>query len=305
MNKPTRRVVSALMLLGTATYLYFKKRSTPIADHPFLQGAKPLVMAHRGGQGLWPPNTLYAFQKASKMGVDILEMDIHSTADDVLVVRHDETVDRTTDGNGAIRDYSLAELKKLDAGYRWSSDGGVTYPFRGQGIKIPTLLEVLEAFPDIRLNIDIKPKYPDIVPLFIDLLKRYNRTQDVLVASFHDHQLRNFRELCPQIATAAGVEETRLLFGLNLLGLGATYQPLANAFQVPEYSGWLHVITPRFVRAAHAHNMEVHVWTVNDPVDMLQLLNWGVDGLITDYPSRMLGLIELQKSSIDKNLGHN
>ena len=126
-------------------------------EHPFLAGGNPLVMAHRGGQGLWPPNTLFAFERAVEMGADILEMDIHASADGVLIVHHDDTVDRTTNGSGAIRDHTLTELKELDAGYHWSADGGETYPFRGKGMRIPTLEEVLEAFPKTRLNIDIKP----------------------------------------------------------------------------------------------------------------------------------------------------
>ncbi len=260
-------------------------------NHPFLAGDKPLVMAHRGGQGLWPANTLFAFQKAIEMGVDILELDIHATADRVLVVRHDDTVDRTTNGSGAIRDLTLAQIKALDAGYTWSADGGQTYPYRGQGITIPTLEELLEAFPGVRLNIDIKPQEPKVVSLFARTLGRYRRVDDVLVGSFHDDQLYRFRRLCPQVATAAGVRETTVLFVLNLLRLGACYQPRANAFQVPEYNGWLHVVTPGFVRAAHAHNMEVHVWTVNEPADMKRLLAWGVDGLITDYPDRLIEII--------------
>ena len=292
MSKRSRVLLPGLLLFGAAAYLYFKNRSRPIADHPFLARDKPLVIAHRGGQGLWPANTLYAFQNAVEMGADILEMDVHASADGVLVVRHDDTVDRTTDGSGAIRDHTLAELKNLDAGYPWSADGGDSYPFRGQGIRIPTLEEVLEAFPGTRLNIDIKPEEPEVVPLFADLLERYGRTEDVLVGSFHDDQLRRFRQLCPGYATAAGVLETLLLFSLNLLGLGAAYQPRANAFQVPEYHGRLHVVTPSFVRAAHAHNMEVHIWTVNAREDMQRLLNWGVDGLITDYPDRLLTLLE-------------
>ena len=264
-------------------------------DHPFLSGQKPLVIAHRGGQGLWPPNTIFAFHKAAELGVNILEMDIHATADGALVVRHDETVDSTTDGSGAIRELTLAQVKSLDAGYAWSSDGGKSYPFRSQGITIPTLDEVLDACPGIRLNIDIKPQAPEVVSLFAGTLERFGRVNDVLVGSFHDDQLRLYRRLCPLVATAAGVRETQTLFGLNLLRLGGIYQPRANAFQVPEFSGRLHVVTPGFVRAAHAHNVEVHPWTVNERADMQRLLDWGVDGLITDYPDRMM---ELTQNSI-------
>ena len=164
-------------------------------DHPFLDLPKPLVMAHRGGQGLWPPNTLHAYERACELGVDVLEMDIHMTADGSIVVRHDPTVDATSNGQGAIADLTLEEIKSLDAGYRWTADGGTSYPFRGRGITIPTLVEVLEAFPDIRLNIDIKPEQPEILPVFARLLADYNRLDTVLVASFHDRQIRSFRRM--------------------------------------------------------------------------------------------------------------
>jgi glycerophosphoryl diester phosphodiesterase len=298
MARRAGRLLPGILFLGAAAYILLKRRSRPIKDHPFLAGDKPLVMAHRGGEGLWPPNTLYAFQKAVEMGVDILELDIHTSADGALVVRHDDTVDRTTNGSGAIRDLTLAQIKALDAGYPWSADGGQTYPYRGQGITIPTLEELLEAFPGVRLNIDIKPQAPEVVPLFAQTLERYRRVDDVLVGSFHDDQLYRFRRLCPRIATAAGVRETVLLFGLSWLRLGAVYQPRANAFQVPEYNGRLHVVTPGFVRAAHAHNMEVHVWTVNERADMKRLLDWGVDGLFSDYPDQMMDLVGRGKPAV-------
>ena len=291
MSKTTKGLIASLFFIGALTYILLRERSRPIPAHPFLSGRKPLVMAHRGGQGLWPPNTLYAFQKAVDIGVDVLELDIHATADGVLVVRHDDTVDRTTNGQGAIRNLTLREIKALDAGYPWTANGGATYPYRGKGITIPTLEQVLETLPNVRLNIDIKPQAPKVVPLFAKTLIRYGRQDDVLVGSFHDNQLSHFRQLCPRIATAAGVRETQVLFGLSLLHLSAVYQPLANAFQVPEYSGRLHVVTPTFVHAAHAHNMEVHVWTVNEISDMRRLLDWQVDGLITDYPDRLMSLI--------------
>lgn len=266
-------------------------RSKPVAEHPFLALPKPLVMAHRGGMGLWPPNTLYAYRRSVELGVDVLEMDIHMTVDGAIVVRHDPTVDATTDGSGAIRDLTLEEIKSFDAGYAWTGDGGETHPFRRQGITIPTLEEVLTAFREVRLNIDIKSDEPVIVPQFADMLRDYDRLDSVLVASFHDTQLRKFRELCPHVATAGGVSETRTFTFLNALFLTCFYRPRAEAFQPPEYYGSLHVVTERFVHAAHAHHMEVHPWTVNEIEDMRRLLDWGVDGLITDYPDRMLNLL--------------
>ncbi len=289
--KKLSRLALGALGLGAGIYLVLRQRSHPVPDHPFLEIDTPIVMAHRGGQGLWPPNTLYAFQEAVSLGVDVLELDIHRTVDGVLVVRHDPTVDATTNGSGYIREMTLAEIKSLDAGYTLSADGGRTFLYRGQGITIPTLAEVLQAFPQMRLNIDIKPEEPAVVTTFCQLLMDTNSLERVMVGSFHDLQLRLFRKLCPQVATAAGVRETTLFFGLVNTLLSAAYQGLAETFSIPEYNGRLHVVTPRFIRAAHAHNMQVHVWTVNELEDMRRLLDWGVDCLITDYPDRLLGLL--------------
>lgn len=292
MRKKLTGAVLAAGIVGASVYQYYVRRSRPVREHPFLELPRPLVMAHRGGRGQWPPNTLFAFQRAVALGVDVLEMDIHLTKDDAIVVRHDPTVDATTNSSGAIRDMTLAQVKALDAGHTWTEDGGSTFPFRGQGITIPTLEEVLDAFPNVRLNIDIKPEDRVIVPLFARMLRDYDRLENVLVASFHDAQLTYFRELCPGTATAAGMRETLSLFVLNSFFLGTAYQPKAEAFQLPEYHGRLHLVTERFVRTAHAHNMQVHVWTVNEVEDMRRLLDWGVDGLITDYPERLVELVE-------------
>jgi len=285
-----------------AAYAALSARARPAGVHPFLAKdgplagplVGPLVIAHRGGRGLWPPNTLYAFERAVALGVDVLEMDIHSSADGVLMVRHDPTVDATTDGRGYIRDCTLAELKRLDAGYRWTADGGDSYPYRCQGITVPTLEEVLRAFPDVRLNIDIKPQDPAVVELFCRMLRAYDSLERVMVGSFHDDQLRRFRTLCPQVATAAGVAETRWFFVLNALFLGGIYRARAEAFQIPEYAGRIHLVTRRFVRGAQAHKLQVHVWTVNETAEMRRLLDWGVDGLITDYPDRLMALLSRQ-----------
>jgi glycerophosphoryl diester phosphodiesterase len=285
------KLASVMGMMGLGGYAYLRRRSRPVLDHPFLNLRKPLVIAHRGGQGLWPPNTCYAFERARELGVDVLEMDIHMTADGAIVARHDGTVDATTDGLGAIKDLGLERIKSLDAGYTWSADGGRSYPFRGRGITIPTLDEVLEAFPDIRLNIDIKPSEAEVVPVFAKLLRDYDRLDDVLVASFHDSQLRRYRRLNPQSATAAGVIETGIFYGLTGIRLAEIFQPAAEAFQPPEVDRRRRVVTEKFVKNAHRHNMEVHVWTVNEIGDMQRLLNWGVDGIITDFPDRMLKLL--------------
>lgn len=291
MKKRTAAYLLGLASAGIGAYTFLERQSQPVADHPFLSNPGLLAMAHRGGGGLWPENTLYAFQRAVELGVDVLELDIHSTADGVLVVRHDPTVDSTTDGSGPIHKFTLAELKRLDAGYRWTPDGGETFPYRRRGITIPTLEEVLAAFPEMRLNIDIKQAAPSIVAPFCRMLRVYDRLESTLVGSFHQDQLNLFRRACPQIATAAGVNEVRLFFALNRVFLDGAFQPKAQAFQIPEYESDLHVVTQRFIQGAHRHNVQVHVWTVDEVEDMHRLIEWGVDGIISDYPNRVMKLL--------------
>lgn len=274
-------------------YVILALLSRPVANHPFFANQSgPLVIAHQGGDGLWPSNTMVAFKGAAELGVDVLEMDIHSTADNVLVVMHDTTVDRTTEGTGELRQMTLAELKELDAGYDWPYEEEADHPFRGQGITAPTLEEVLTAFPEMPMNIEIKQAEPPIVAPFCQMLRQYNRTDKTLVASFNGEVLHEFRRECPEVATSAFEGEVRPFFILNTLFLGAVYQAPAEAFQVPEYSGNLHVVTRRFVDTAHTHNMDVHVWTVDEEEDMRRLLALGVDGLITDRPDRLMQVLE-------------
>lgn len=249
-------------------------------------------MAHRGGEGQWPSNTVYAFERALALGMDALELDIHATLDGILVVRHDPIVDTTTDGIGRICDLTLAQIKALDAGYTWTADGGRTFPFRGLGITIPTLEEVFQAFPGTPVSIDIKPADPAVVRMLGQLLRDYDRFKQVVVGSFHDPQLCRFRLLCPEVDTAAGVSETRRFYLLNLFRLSKFYHSPAKAFMIPEYYGRLRLVTPRFIRSAHTLGLQVHIWTVNEVEDMRRLIDWGVDGIITDYPGRLIELLK-------------
>ena len=278
-----------VLLAAVGVVLALLAQAAP--DFPFFDQPGPLVIAHQGGEGLRPSNTMAAFENAVALGVDVLEMDVHASKDGVLVVMHDDTVDRTTGGNGRLQDLTLAEIQQLDAGYYWTNDEGQTYPYRGQGITVPTLEEIFAAFPDMPMNIEIKQQEPSIVQPFCDLLDQYDRRQTVLIASFHPETMVEFREKCPGVATSMTEPEIRLFFGLNLAFLGRLYEPPGEAFQVPEYSGDLHVVTPRFVNGAHGRNVDVHVWTVNDPADMQRLLDLGVDGLITDRPDLMLEVL--------------
>lgn len=251
----------------------------------------PLVIAHQGGDGLWPSNTLYAFERALELGADVLELDVHRTRDGAFVVIHDATVDRTTDGEGAVRELTLAQVAALDAGYGWSPDGA-RYPYRGMGLRVPTLREVFAAFPGVPVNVEIKPDDPIVASELCALLRREGRTASVMVGSFHDRAMAVFRETCPEVATSAASDDVRGFFVLQTMLLPGLYTPRNEAFQVPVREGGLTIVTPRFVRSAHERNVDVHVWTIDDPSEMRRLLDLGVDGIITDRPDRLLRVLE-------------
>jgi glycerophosphoryl diester phosphodiesterase len=287
------RVILLIVVALLAVYVVLALLAEPAVDRPFFtqSQSRPQVMAHRGGRGLWPENTLYAFEHAVALGADVLEMDIHSTADGVLVVMHDDTVERTTNGTGPIHSLTLEKLKALDAGYNWSADDGQTFPYRGQGIAVPTLEEVFAALPNTLMNIEIKQAEPSIAGSFCQLIRDYGKTEQVLVASFDKAVIQEFRLACPEVATSAGQSEVVVLFVLSKVLLEGVYSPATQAVQVPEYEGNLHVLTPRFVHAAHRRNLEVDAWTINEMEDMQRMVDLGVDGIITDYPDRLLELL--------------
>ncbi|MCB8989006.1 MAG: glycerophosphodiester phosphodiesterase [Ardenticatenaceae bacterium] len=298
MRQKIGRILIGLLVIAGCVYLFFVIRARPVADHPFFAGQSgPMVIAHQGGEELRPSNTMIAFQHAVDLGVDVLEMDIHMTQDGVIVVMHDATVDRTTDGSGAIQEMTFAEIETLDAGYYWTDDDGATYPYRGQGIRVPALAEVLQAFPDMPFNIEIKQAEPSIVVPFCDLLREYGMAEQVLVPSFDAETIAAMRATCPEVATSLVRPEVTQFWILNVLGLSAAFRAPGEAIQVPERStlpvlGEVQVVTERFVRNAHRHHVAVHVWTIDETDDMARLLDLGVDGLITDRPDRMLTLLE-------------
>jgi len=283
-------VVLLLGVYGTLALL-----AKPIPNHPYFSSDTFLVIAHRGGRNLGPENTLHTFQHAADLGVDVLELDLRSTKDGHLVVIHDKTVDRTTNGTGKVNSYDLNDLKKLDAAYRWSAKTGTSFPLRGQGIQVPTLKEVFEAFPEMRINIEIKDTRPDPISRVCRTIREYNMTDNVMIASFTAGALDEFRTLCPEVATSAGASEAILFYWLQWLHLVSIYSPDAQALQVPENYGDNHFLNQRFLEAAHSRNMRVHVWTVDDVNSMKQLLQLGVDGIMTDYPQRLLEILNATK----------
>lgn len=253
--------------------------------------SRPLVFAHRGGGGLFPENTLEAFKYSADLGVDVLELDIHSTSDGKLVVLHDRTLDRTTDGQGNVKDLTLEDLKKLDAGYRFTTDGGQTFPFRGKGITVPTLEEILAAFPAMTFNIEPKQQTPSITKSLCNILREKNATGNVIVGSFRQEVLDEFRAECSEVATSASPSEASRFLAYYKTGIAASYTPPMQALQIPENVGYLNVVSKDFIEAAHKLNLKVHVWTINKPEDMQRLLDMGVDGIMTDYPDRLINLL--------------
>jgi glycerophosphoryl diester phosphodiesterase len=266
----------------------------PAAERAFFkEGARrPLVIAHRGGAGLWPENTLYAFERAVAAGVDVIETDAHLTSDGAVVLIHDATVERTTDGAGRIGEMTLAGLKKLDAGHRWSPDGGRTFPHRGRGLTVPTLAEAFALTGGLRFNIEPKQDSDELVNSLCAAIREHRMSERVVVASFRQSTLEKFRRACPEVATSASTSEASSFLAMYKAGLADSYSPPMQALQVPEYAAGMHVLTADFVAAAHGRNLQVHAWTVNGVEDMRRLIGVGVDGIMTDYPDRLLGLLK-------------
>lgn len=260
---------------------------------PFLQHERPLFFAHRGGSKLAPENTNTAFEKGVSYGADALELDIHQTRDGELVVIHDPTLNRTTNGTGPVATHTLDELRRFDAGYRFTPDGGQTFPFRGQGIEIPTLRAVFERFPDLRINIEIKDPSPEREEALWRVLQEMDAADRVMVGSFSRASLDRFRRLTGgRVGTSAGATEVRA-FVLSALSRTTRFlRPRYECLQVPDTYGAIRVVSRTTVEAAHRLGLEVHVWTIDDPAQMRALLALGVDGLMSDRPDLLAEALE-------------
>ena len=248
---------------------------------------KMLVIAHKGGDGLWPGNTMYAFEHVVPLGVDVIETDLHQTKDGVLVLSHDDRVENISNGTGNVWDMTFAELQKLDAGYRWSPDNGQTFPYRGQGITYTSLEAVFKAFPQMRFYMDMKQTQPPIYAPFCQLIRQYHMENRVVAASFSRANITAFRKLCPEVTTSADQTETLVFVFLNYARLGRCFSPDFQAFAVPVESSGIPVITPSFVSAAHERNVRVEAWTIDDSAEMERLIALGVDGIISDRPDTL------------------
>ncbi|WP_031005686.1 glycerophosphodiester phosphodiesterase [Streptomyces sp. NRRL F-5727] len=234
--------------------------------HPYLDHPHPLPFAHRGGTADGLENTAAAFRRAAAAGFRYFETDVHTTADGVLVAFHDATLDRVTDATGLIRDLPWAAVREARVAGKEP---------------LPLFEDLLQEFPEARWNVDLKTESA-LAPL-VDLISRTDAWDRVLVGSFTEARVARAQRLAgPRLATSYGVSGVAAL-RMRSLGLPAPLRAGAVAAQVPETQGGIRVVDRRFVRAAHARGLQVHVWTVNDPERMDSLLDLGVDGIMTDH----------------------
>lgn len=261
-------------------------RSTLQTD--FFKPPMPRAFGHRGSAGTHPENTLLSFQAAVDAGACYLELDVHMTRDGEVVVSHDDNLERTSGRPGLIREMDYVQVREADAGFCFAAERG--FPFRGRGIKIPRLADVLATFHAFRFIIEVKQEQPSLVQPMLHVIDSAGMAGRVLIASERQKPLDEVRRSTPGIPTNFSYEE-----GAGFLNAmanpGAPYQPPGDALQIPTtYHDWK-LATPETVAAAHRLGIEVHIWTVNEEPEMRALLDMGVDGIISDYPQRLLRVI--------------
>lgn len=288
------------------------------AEHPFFSraGNRPEVIAHRGGDGQWPGETMFAFKRTMALKADVLEMDVYLTRDMHLVLMHDDDVTTTTDyvarrgerERRRLREFDLAELQLLNAGHKWSPPGAGKdkHPYRDnpdKDLKVTSLRDVFEEFRGVRMNIELKSAGRDHSPAekLAELICQSDMKENVLVASGVDSYIEHFRTLCPEVATSASLREMKRFKESSIVR--GSYRPAADAIQILDELWVLPVITRRFVewshcdgldprRAARCRRLPVHAWTINDLGEMRKMIALGVDGIITDYPGPLLALLD-------------
>lgn len=254
-----------------------------MASSPLLDPAARPVIAHRGASADAPENTLAAFTLAMQQGADALELDIHVSRDGVPVVVHDPTLDRTTDESGLVAELSHAQIQRADAGAKFTPDGGASFPWRGRGVRVPSLAEVLGAMPSMPLLIEIKTG--EAQQAVLQVLRRHEATGRCVAASADHGALRSFEG--GSVPVGASRRDITLFYvraHVGILPARVGYR----IFAVPERYRGLPVPTARFVRAAGKLGCPVHVWTVNQPDRAGRLWRRGVAGIITDRPAELL-----------------
>jgi glycerophosphoryl diester phosphodiesterase len=248
----------------------------------YFSGPRPRLFAHRGASGVVPENTIAAFRSGMEAGATHLEMDVHATRDGRIVVVHDPMLDRTTDVTGAVRELDWAVVRNADAGARFVDPLG-RCSYAARGIRIPLLEEVLDAFPGVPLNVEVKQSYPTIVGAVVGLLERAGATGRVLLAAEGQGIMNEIRRAY-RGPTGFSADEVLEFYPCSIDDRMNDYRPPGAALQVPARHEGIEVVTERFVADAHRVNLEVHVWTVNEGDEIRRLLRLGVDGIMSDFP---------------------
>jgi glycerophosphoryl diester phosphodiesterase len=296
---PLRWFLFALSALGLYSVANYSAEVATVVDRKKIFQDKPFwIIAHRGFSGRYPENTMLAIEKANELPIDAIELDVHSTRDGKIVVIHDATLDRTTSLSGAVLDYSFEDLRKADAAYNFDPEENHTYPFRGKGVEVPLLEDVFKRFPDQRFIIEIKQTMPAIEELLYNLIRKYKMKDRVIVASEQFEPLSRFRALDPSIATSLAGVEAREFYRLFRIGLANFYRPAGDALQIPEKYRGSTVITETFVESSKKKGLILHVWTVNQVDAMERLIDLGVDGLISDYPDRLIEVANRKQKQV-------
>ena len=243
----------------------------------YLSHEHPLRFAHRGSEILWPQNTMTAFQGAVDLGCIYIETDLHVTKDKVIVTFHDDNLKQLTNGSGLVKDWNWQDLRKLDAAYNFKPEEG--YPLRDKGITIPSLEEVMNTFPHVMFNLDLKQ--PGIEQVVADFVTKHGYEERVLIGAYQNKRVRKFRNLLEnRAATSTSASEAALFWAYSRLG--KIYNTAADALQVPVRHSSITILDEKFIKAAHAKGLQVHAWTINEPGEMKRLLELGVDGIVTD-----------------------
>jgi glycerophosphoryl diester phosphodiesterase len=287
-----RWLILVLSGVGLYSIANYSAEIATARERKRLFNEKPFwLIAHRGFSGMYPENTMLSFEKADELPIDALELDIHASKDGKLVVIHDSTLDRTTNMSGRLVDYSAEALRGADAGYHFDPSNNKTFPFRGQGIRIPFLEELFQRFPHRKFVVEIKQTMPAIEELLVALIRKYHMEEKVIIASEHNEPLARIRTMDPVLATNLSAIEARTFYTLFRMKLSAFYKSSGDALQIPDMYKGEKVVTAGLVKAVHKKGLILHIWTVNDPQEMKQLIDYGVDGIITDYPDRLVEVI--------------
>ena len=299
MKKVLKILGGLVAMIATVWLVIFLWPVKARPERAFYRAEDPevLVIAHRGGRGLAPEGTMAAFDQAVSLGVDVLEFDTHLTKDGHLVVIHDPTVDRTTNGTGKVNEMTLKEIQNLDAGYQFTNEKG-EHVFRNQEIYIPTVEEVFQKYPNMRHLIELKDtnapdRYEEMIQELWRLIQKYQMEDNVMVGSFLHEINERFEEVSQGvIPIGAGEEEVRDFATKHVARLNGLAASNVDSLQLPTEGDDFDLTTKNIIQSAKNRNISVYYWTINDQETMSKLIDKKVDGIMTDYPDLLIEVLE-------------